>query len=158
LTRPDLYKNNNVAATQNVKETASKTIPGNIVSKVSDIEPIKKPSPAAKISHVFGAKCGLGLTIKPIKGIHRPNVIKLEIVAAKIPITVTKLINGLEKFHEIAAVDTKTASIIAVLFTAPSKVILSDPDDAEVLNADDLITGLPDFPKVSRAACFDIII
>jgi hypothetical protein len=51
-----LYKNNNVAATQNVKETASKTIPGNIVSKVRDIEPIRKPSPAAKMSQVLGAK------------------------------------------------------------------------------------------------------
>jgi hypothetical protein len=96
------------------------------------------------------------LTIKPIKGIHRPNVIKLETTAAKIPTRVTKSINGPEKFQEIVAVDTKTASIIAVLFTAPSKVILSDPAEAEALNAEDLITGFPDFPKVSSAACFDI--
>ena len=94
--------------------------------------------------------------MNPIKGIQKPNVITLEIPAAKNPMYEIKVIKGRGKFHEIAAVDTKTASIIAVLFTAPSKVILSDPAEAEALNAEDLITGFPDFPKVSSAACFDI--
>ena len=96
--------------------------------------------------------------MKPMKGIQKPNVITLEIPAAKIPMYEIKVIDGLGKFQEIAAVETKTANIIAVLFTAPSKVIFSDPIDAEELNADDLITGFPDLPKVSRAACLDIII
>ena len=47
------------------------------------------------------------MTIKPIKGIHRPNVIKLETTAAKIPTRVTKSINGPEKIQEIVAVDKK---------------------------------------------------
>jgi hypothetical protein len=53
---PDLYKNNNVAATQNVKDTASRTIPGNIVSNDKEIKPIKNPSPKANTNQVFGAK------------------------------------------------------------------------------------------------------
>ena len=96
--------------------------------------------------------------MKPIKGIQKPNVITLEIPAAKIPMYEIKVIDGLGKFQEIAAVETKTANIIAVLFTAPSKVIFSDPIDVEELNADDLITVFPDLPKVSRAACLDTII
>tara|TARA_B100000497_G_C7430240_1_gene268871 strand:+ start:310 stop:573 length:264 start_codon:yes stop_codon:yes gene_type:complete len=55
------------------------------------------------------------------------------------------------------AVDTSTASIIAVLFTAPSKLILSDGFDVLKLNADDLMAGLPDFPKVFRAEWLDTI-
>ena len=40
---PDLYANNNDPATKKVKDTASSTIPGNIVSKLNEIKPIKKP-------------------------------------------------------------------------------------------------------------------
>ena len=65
---PDLYANNNDPATKNVKDTASKTIPGNIVSKLNEIKPIKKPWPAEYINHVLGALYGFGLTIQPIKG------------------------------------------------------------------------------------------
>ena len=151
-----MYKNNNVAATQNVNETASKTIPGNIVSNDNDIKPIKKPSPAANTNQVFGAKWGLGLIMKPIKGIQKPKVTTLEIAAAKIPIYEIITMKGLGKFHEIAAVVTRIANIIAVLFTAPSKVILSESEDALVSKAEDLITGFPDLPKVSSAACLDI--
>ena len=53
---PDLYKNNKVAATQNVKDTASRTIPGNIVSNDKEIKPIKNPSPKANTNQVFGAR------------------------------------------------------------------------------------------------------
>ena len=45
---------------------------------------------------------------------------------------------------------------MAVLLTAPSRVILSESDDARESNAEDLITGFPDLPKVSSAACLDI--
>ena len=113
---PDLYKNNNVAATQNVKDTASRTIPGNIVSNDKEIKPMKNPSPKANTNQVFGAKYGLGLIMKPIKGIQKPKVATLAIAAANIPIYESITINGLEKFHEIAAVDIRIASIIAVLF------------------------------------------
>tara|TARA_B100001029_G_scaffold52574_1_gene42158 strand:+ start:181 stop:480 length:300 start_codon:yes stop_codon:yes gene_type:complete len=94
--------------------------------------------------------------MKPIKGIQKPKVATLAIPAANIPIYETITINGLGKFHEIAAVDIRIASIIAVLFTVPSKVIFSDPEDARESNAEDLITGFPDLPKVSSAACLDI--
>jgi len=94
--------------------------------------------------------------MKPIKGIQKPKVAILAIPAANIPIYETITINGLGKFHEIAAVDIRIANIMAVLFTAPSKVILSESEDARESNADDLITGLPDLPKVSSAACLDI--
>jgi len=95
--------------------------------------------------------------MKPIKGIQKPKVTTLAIAAANIPIYESMTMKGLGKFHEIAAVDISIASIIAVLFTAPSKVILSEPEDDLVSKAEDLITGFPDLPKVSRAACLDII-
>ena len=94
--------------------------------------------------------------MKPIKGIQKPKVATLAIAAANIPIYESITINGLGKFHEIAAVDTRSASIMAVLLTAPSKVILSESDDARESNAEDLMTGFPDLPKVSSAACLDI--
>jgi hypothetical protein len=94
--------------------------------------------------------------MKPIKGIQKPKVATLAIAAANIPIYESITINGLGKFHEIAAVDTRIASIMAVLLTAPSKVILSESDDARESNAEDLMTGFPDLPKVSSAACLDI--
>jgi hypothetical protein len=94
--------------------------------------------------------------MKPIKGIQKPKVTTLAIAAANMPIYESITMKGLGKFHEIAAVDIRIASIIAVLFTAPSKVILSESDDARESNAEDLITGFPDLPKVSRAACLDI--
>ena len=94
--------------------------------------------------------------MKPIKGIQKPKVTTLAIAAANMPIYESMTMKGLGKFHEIAAVDIRIASIIAVLFTAPSKVILSESDDARVSNAEDLITGFPDLPKVSSAACLDI--
>jgi hypothetical protein len=65
------------------------------------------------------------------------------------PSVITK--GFVEKFHAIDAVVTSTANIIAVLLTAPSKVILSERSDDLVLKADDLIKGLPDLPKVLRA-------
>ena len=95
--------------------------------------------------------------MKPIKGIQKPKVATLAIAAANIPIYESMTMNGLGKFHEIAAVDIRIANIMAVLFTAPSKVILSESEDARESNAEDLITGLPDLPKVSSAACLDII-
>tara|TARA_Y100000766_G_scaffold57883_1_gene47342 strand:+ start:286 stop:585 length:300 start_codon:yes stop_codon:yes gene_type:complete len=94
--------------------------------------------------------------MNPINGIQKPKVATLAIPAVNIPIYETITINGLGKFHEIAAVDIRIANIIAVLFTVPSKVIFSDPEDARESNAEDLITGFPDLPKVSSAACLDI--
>ena len=94
--------------------------------------------------------------MNPINGIQKPKVATLAIPAANIPIYETITINGLGKFHEIAAVDIRIANIIAVLFTVPSKVIFSDPEDARESNAEDLITGFPDLPKVLSAACLDI--
>ena len=90
--------------------------------------------------------------MKPIKGIQKPKVATLAIAAANIPIYESITINGLGKFHEIAAVDIRIASIMAVLLSAQSRVILSDSDDARESNAEDLITGFPDLPKVSSAA------
>ena len=94
--------------------------------------------------------------MKPIKGIQKPKVATLATAAANIPIYESITINGLGKFHEIAAVDIRIANIMAVLLTAPSRVILSESDDARESNAEDLITGFPDLPKVSSAACLDI--
>ena len=94
--------------------------------------------------------------MKPIKGIQHPQVATLAIDAANIQIYESMTMNGLGKFHEIAAVDIRIVSIMAVLLTAPSKVILSEPEDARESNAEDLITGFPDLPKVSSAACLDI--
>ena len=47
---------NKEAATQKVSETASRTIPGYIVSAKSEICPTKNPWPAATINHSFGAR------------------------------------------------------------------------------------------------------
>ena len=53
--------------------------------------------------------------------------------------------------HENIAVETKTANITAVLFTAPSRVILSLESFDLMLKADDLMAGFPDLPKVFKA-------
>ena len=45
---------------------------------------------------------------------------------------------------------------IEVLFTAPSRVILSEGSEEMTSKAEDLITGFPDLPKVSSALCLDI--
>ena len=72
-----------------------------------------------------------------------------------------KLINwtiGLDaNTHENMAVETNTANITAVLFTAPSKVILSLESFDLILKAVDLIAGFPDLPKVFKAEWLDII-
>ena len=95
--------------------------------------------------------------MNPINGIQKPKVATLAIPAVNIPIDETITINGLGKFHEIAAVDIRIANIMDVLLTAPSNVIFSEPADADELNAEDLIAGLPDLPKVSSAECLDMI-
>ena len=57
----------------------------------------------------------------------------------------------------MAAVDTVKAKRIAVLLTAPSKVVTSSLSRAVWLKRSDLIKGLPDLPKRSNAACFEML-
>tara|TARA_B100000965_G_C19082244_1_gene536833 strand:+ start:32 stop:307 length:276 start_codon:yes stop_codon:yes gene_type:complete len=78
--------------------------------------------------------------------------------ADSIPRTESVDTNGPWKFQLTVAVRTVRKSKIPVLSTAPCRVILSSVLEALVENAFDLIIGLPDLPKVSNAACFDIIL
>ena len=76
--------------------------------------------------------------------------------AAPIPSVDIKLMVGVWMFQLKPAVNTVIARSMLVLLTAPCSVIFSSPRVAVESNALDRMSGFPDLPNVSKAACLDI--
>jgi len=64
---------------------------------------------------------------------------------------------GVWMFQLKPAVNTVIARSMLVLLTAPWSVIFSSPKAAVESNALDRMSGFPDRPNVSKAACLDIV-